>query len=88
MSSQFSAACEQDVRQARYVRIAVYPAVKNWMPLRVQLEVSDCPEQLGKTSSAHRAGYYLVRDIGIDDLMTEINSLRSPLQRPATLEVM
>jgi len=60
MAVTFSDACERDIRRARYVRVAVYPEVKDWLPVQVRLEVSDCPRQLGFTSKAHRAGHYLV----------------------------
>ena len=60
MAVTFSEACERDIRRARYVRVAVYPEVKDWLPVQVRLEVSDCPAHLGFTSQAHRAGHYLV----------------------------
>jgi len=54
MTVTFSEACERDIKAAKHVRVAVYPEVKDWLPVQVRLEVSDCPRQLGATSAAHR----------------------------------
>lgn len=85
MVMSFSDACERDIRQAQYVRVAVYQAVRGWCGERVQLEVSDCPQQLGFTSPAHRAGHYLVVDADPAAVMAAVNVLRGPRQRPATV---
>ena len=36
MAVTFSEACERDIRRARYVRVAVYPEVKDWLPVQVR----------------------------------------------------
>lgn len=87
MAVTFSDACERDIRRARYVRVAVYPEVKDWLPVQVRLEVSDCPRQLGFTSQAHRAGHYLVQGAELAEVMKAVNALRGQQQRPATLEM-
>lgn len=76
------------VQSATHCRIAVYPAVRGQCGERVLLEVADCPRQLGYTSAAHEAGHYLVQGADPVVMLTAVNALRSPLQRPATLEVM
>ncbi|TNI81189.1 hypothetical protein CF116_09390 [Aeromonas veronii] len=81
MAVTFSEACERDIKAARHVRVAVYPEVK------VLLEVSDCPHQLGFTSAQHRAGHYLVQDADLGEVMAAVNALRGQQQRPATLEM-
>lgn len=88
MAVTFSEACERDIKAAKHVRVAVYQEVKDWLPVQVRLEVSDCPRQLGSTSAAHRAGHYLVQDADLGELLTAVNSLRSNIQQPATLEML
>lgn len=87
MTMKFNDACQRDIRSARYVRVAVYPAVKDWLPVQVRLEVSDCPRQLGFTSPLHRAGHYLVQGGEPAEVLKAINALCGRQQRPATLEV-
>ncbi|MGU5759185.1 hypothetical protein [Aeromonas caviae] len=87
MAVTFSEACERDINAAKHVRVAVYPEVKDWLPVQVRLEVSDCPRQLGATSAAHRAGHYLVQDADLGEVMAAVNALRGQQQRPATLEM-
>lgn len=87
MTVSFSDACERDIRHAQYVRVAVYPEVKDWLPVQVRLEVSDCPKQLGFTSPVHRAGHYLVKGIEPAEVVKAVNALRGQQQRPATLEM-
>jgi len=41
MTVTFSEACERDIKAAKHVRVAVYPEVKDWLPVQVRLEVSD-----------------------------------------------
>ncbi|MCY9823336.1 MULTISPECIES: hypothetical protein [Aeromonas] len=86
MAVTFSDACERDIRRARYVRVAVYPEVKDWLPVQVRLEVSDCPRQLGFTSKTHRAGHYLIQGAELAEVMKAVNALRGQ-QQPATLEM-
>lgn len=76
MAVSFSDACERDIRHAQYVRVAVYPEVKDWLPMQVRLEVSDCPHQLGFTSQAHRAGHYLVQGAELTEVVQAVNALR------------
>ncbi|MFM5495216.1 hypothetical protein ACET9I_01385 [Aeromonas veronii] len=87
MAVTFSEACERDIKAAKHVRVAVYPEVKDWLPVQVRLEVSDCQRQLGFTSAAHRAGHYLVQDADLGEVMAAVNALRGQQQRPATLEM-
>lgn len=87
MAVTFSEACERDIRAAKFVRVAVYPEVPDWLPVQVRIEVSDCQRQLGFTSAAHRAGHYLVQDADLGEVMAAVNALRGQLQRPATLEL-
>lgn len=87
MAVTFSEACDRDIMAAKFVRVAVYPEVPDWLPVQVRIEVSDCPRQLGFTSAAHRAGHYLVQDADLGEVMEAVNALRGQLQRPATLEV-
>lgn len=87
MAVTFSEACERDIRAAKFVRVAVYPEVPDWLLVQVRIEVSDCPRQLGFTSAAHRAGHYLVQDADLGEVMAAVNALRGQLQRPATLEL-
>lgn len=87
MTVTFSEACELDIKSAKHVRVAVYPEVKDWLPVQVRLEVSDCIHQLGSTSWSHNAGYYLVVDDDPADVVEAVNALRGQQQRPATLEM-
>lgn len=85
MAMSFSDACERDIRQAQHVRVAVYPAVRGWCAERVQLEVSDCPQQLGFTSPAHQAGHYLVVDTDPAEVVAAVNARRGSQLQPATV---
>lgn len=87
MPVTFSDACERDIKTAKYVRVAVYPEVRDWLPVQVRLEVSDCLQQLGNTYAAHRSGHYLVQDADLGELLAAVNALRGQQQRPATLEM-
>lgn len=87
MAVTFSEVCARDIRAAKFVRVAVYPEVPDWLPVQVRIELSDCPRQLGFTSAAHRAGHYLVQDADLGEVMAAVNALRGQLQRPATLEM-
>ena len=87
MAVTFSEACERDIKAAKHVRVAVYPEVKDWLPVQVRLEVSDCPAHLGFTSQAHRAGHYLVHVAELAEVVKAVNTLRGQQQRPVTLEM-
>lgn len=89
MSVKLNANVERDVRDAKFVRVAVYPAVRGWVGERVQLEVSNSLETLGVTDWATEAGHYLVVDDDPAEVVAAINALRSKAQRQAYLmEVM
>lgn len=82
MSVKLNANVVRDVRDAKFVRVAVSAKGK------VRIEVSDCPNQLGYTSPVHGAGHYPVEDADAAEVFAAVNALRGKALHPATMEVM
>lgn len=57
------------VKAAKFCRVMVYPAVRGWSGERVQLEVADEIEVLGRTDCLRGAGHWLVVDMAQEQVV-------------------
>lgn len=64
------------VREAKFCRVVIYPAIRGWSEERVLLEVSDEITSLGYTVQPHGAGHWLVQDATPEEVAEEAGRLR------------
>jgi hypothetical protein len=64
------------VREAKFCRVVIYPAIRGWSGERVLLEVSDEITSLGYTVQPHGAGHWLVQDATPEEVAEEAGRLR------------
>ena len=64
------------VREAKFCRVVIYPAVRGWSWERVLLEVSDDIAALGYTDCQRGAGHWLVQDATPEEVAEEAGRLR------------
>ncbi|MGL5596581.1 MAG: hypothetical protein ACRDDA_00335 [Aeromonas sp.] len=77
MAKAFSEQAERSVIEAPYCRVAVYQAIRGWMPVRVQLEFANTADGLGvETTPGRGGGHYLVDGATADEVAKEASKLR------------
>lgn len=77
MSKAFSEQVERAVIEAPCCRVAVYPAIRGWMPGRIQLEFADTVDMLGiETTPSRGGGHYLVEGATADEVAKQASKLR------------
>lgn len=64
------------VREAKFCRVVIYPAIRGWSGERVLLEVSDDIAALGYTDCQRRAGHWLVLYTTPEQVAQEAERLR------------
>lgn len=64
------------VREAKFCRVVIYPAIRGWSGGRVLLEVSDDIAALGYTDCQLGAGHWLVLDTTPEQVAQEAERLR------------
>ncbi|BBS17690.1 hypothetical protein [Aeromonas caviae] len=64
------------VREAKFCRVVIYPAIRGWSGERVLLEVSDDIAALGYTDCQRGAGHWLVLDTTPEQVAQEAERLR------------
>lgn len=69
------------VKAAKFCRVLVYPAVRDWCGERVQLEVADGLSALGHTDCLRGAGHWLVIDMTPEQVAEAVERQYAP--RPA-----
>lgn len=64
------------VREAKFCRVVIYPAIRGWSGERVLLEVSDDIAALGYTDCQRGAGHWLVQGTTSEQVAQEAERLR------------
>ena len=64
------------VREAKFCRVVIYPAIRGWSGERVLLEVSDDIAALGYTDCQRGAGHWLALDTTPEQVAQEAERLR------------
>ncbi|NEX88341.1 hypothetical protein G4923_06395 [Aeromonas rivipollensis] len=62
---------------AKFCRVVIYPAVRGWCGERVQLEVADEIDALGRTDQQRGAGHWLVQSMTPERVAEEAARLRA-----------
>jgi hypothetical protein len=65
------------VREAKFCRVVIYPAVRGWCGERVLLEVADESDALGHTDQQRGAGHWLVQSTTPERVAEEATRLRA-----------
>jgi hypothetical protein len=65
------------VREAKFCRVVIYPAIRGWSGERVLLEVADEIDALGYTDQRRGAGHWLVQSTTPDRVAEEAARLRA-----------
>jgi hypothetical protein len=77
MGKAFSEQVERSIIESPCCRVAVYPAIRGWMPSRIQIEFANTPEALGvETTPSRGGGHYLVEGATADEVAKEASKLR------------
>ncbi len=77
MGKVFSEQVERSIIESPCCRVAVYPAIRGWMPSRVQLEFANTSAELGvETTPSRGGGHYLVEGATADEVAKEASKLR------------
>ena len=77
MGKAFSEQVERSIIESPCCRVAVYKAIRGWMPARVQLEFANKEGELGvETTPSRGGGHYLVEGATADEVAKEASKLR------------